>query len=102
MPPLLPTATHEKFLKIGGVTVVDGTESTNGHERTETFEAEGPGGGIVLMTQRTVVIAKGSLTNVDPENGVGRAITVDGTARTITGITTREGNPALLELLLAD
>lgn len=88
----------------GGCTVVKGTETTYGifsDPPVGVLDGQGGSGG-VQVTDTRVVIAKGRLTGIAADDGIGESITVDGVTYTVIGIGAPPGEPdgAFLELVL--
>ena len=95
MTSLFTAADNASFLAATGfVTVVKGTETTQGHLKTtpvRVLEGEGGVGGVQTVDAR-VTIANGVLTGIDAEGkGTDATVEVDGVSYTIIGTGPADG-----------
>ena len=101
---LTPAQTVEMLRLTGGEIVVDtlAAETSYGHfDQVPVQVAEGEYGQ-VITTEPSVVVAAGIFTNITARKGVGRALTVGGTAWVIRDITAADPDGGTIRLLLAE
>lgn len=102
---LLTPAQNVTMLRMtGGEVVVDtlAAQTSYGHfDQVPVEVAEGEYGR-VITTKPSVVVAAGIFTNITARKGVGRAITVGGTAWVIADIVPADADGGTIRLMLAE
>lgn len=101
---MTPAQIERNLKRTGGKTVVKGAETTYGHLGKVPMEAAvgESGAGRVLTSNRSVLIAAGTLTGITDKSGIGDSLTVDGLNYVIIAIAVpdNDADGDLLELVL--
>ena len=99
-----PSANAALLRATGGEVVVDTAtgEFTHGHYDQVPVELAEGEYGRVLSTAPSVVVASGIFTHITHRKGVGRSITVDGTAWVIRDIQPGDEDGGTIRLMLAE